>query len=503
MVFLTGCPHMVEEFIDETLPPEDYKPDYLKSNLSLAELADRYDTVGKGASGDLLADWRQIDSLRRLGIQPSAWPPELASMAATDTNRPIIKMDIRSVDDSRYPDQIELLAYVFDTNGSYISGLAPPEFQGSGEWRDYWRLLIDSCGGEASVIDNFKVEEVSEETRQPYSLGIVLDHSASMGELRVRWLRKAIALLLRGISKRDNVSVVSFTDKSFIEVPLTGSKRTWVTSFDSTDLSTYGGGTALYDAALTAIQEVERGPDDSKKVLIIFSDGGDGSSKAEVEDVHRMAREKDVTLYTIAYGPADKEVLNNLAQYTGGRMYRIYRSKEFLDVFIDIYRRLNRFYRITYTPPECAGIHTARAALTLPEFGISSLWAEGVYDRSVITPFDPVGSIVFVNIEFDLNEATIKEGSLPRISEVADAMTRFPDMQLEIRGHTDDQGTEEYNQKLSERRAQAVAETLIDMGVSRLRLAVKGFGESRPLVPNDSDENRRKNRRTEFVIIAK
>ncbi len=505
-VMVAGCPHHIENLVDETLPPEEYQPDYLKSNLSLDEFAARYDTADPETSARILAYWRQIDSLRRLGIPPEDWPAEPAAVAGTgriDTVLPVIRMDIRSVDDSRYPDQVEMLAYVFDTAGSYISGLAPPHFQGTGDWRDYWRVLIDSCGGTASVIENFNVEEVSEETRQPYSLAFVLDHSGSMGEIRVRRLRKAIALLLRGISKRDNVSVISFTDKNFVEVPLTGEKQRWVTGFDSTDLTTYGGGTALYDATIAGIEEVGRGPEDSRKVLIVFSDGGDGSSKAEVEDVHRKARENNVALYTIAYGPADKEVLNNLAQYTGGRMYRIYRSKEFLDVFIDIYRRLNRFYRITYRPPECAGIHTARLSLTLPEFGIGRLWGEGVYDRSVITPFDTVGSVVFLNIEFDLNEATIRPESIPAIREVADAMRRYPEMQLEIRGHTDDQGSEEYNLKLSERRAQAVAEALIDMGVSRLRLAVKGFGETRPLVPNDSEENRRKNRRTEFVILSR
>ncbi|MCB0710893.1 MAG: OmpA family protein [Ignavibacteriae bacterium] len=504
-VFLTGCPHQIEKLVDETIPPENYQPDYLKSNLSLEELAARYDSSQTSVNADIFADWRRIDSLRRLGVQPSAWPPDLwtndTGVGSSGTS--LIKMDIRSVDDSRYPDQIELLTYVFDTSGNYISGLAPPDFRGKGEWSNYWRLLIDSCNGAASVVESFKVEEVSEETRQPYSIAFILDHSASMGELRVRRLRKALALLLRGISKRDNVSVISFTDKNFVEVPLTGDKRKWVTSFDSTDLSTYGGGTALYDAAIAGIEEVARGPEDSRKVLVLFTDGSDGSSKAEVEDVHRKARENNVALYTIAYGPAEKDVLNNLAQYTGGRMYRIYRSKEFLDVFIDIYRRLNRFYRITYTPPECAGIHTARVFLALPEFNIPRLSAEGIYDRSVITPFDTVGSTVFLNIEFDLNKATIKPESLPLIREVADAMKRYPDMLLEVRGHTDDQGSDEYNLKLSERRADAVAEALIDMGVSRLRLSIKGFGESRPLVPNDSEENRRKNRRTEFVILSK
>lgn len=489
----TGCPHHIEKLVDETIPPENYDPGYLKSSLDLAELTETYrDSAAGAVSG----------SMGRPGFDRDTIAGATDGVMTGVRIGPI-KMDIRSVDDSRYPDRVELHAFVFDTAGNYVSGLAPPKFDGTGDWRDYWHTLVDSCGGRAVEIENYTVEEVSEENRQPYSLAFVFDQSASMGERRVRILRKAIALLLRGISKKDNVSIVSFTHLPFIEVPLTGDKRKWVTSFDSADLTTYGGGTAIYDAALQGIEEVSRGPGDAKRVLIIFTDGIDGNSKAKLDDVSRAAREKNVSLYTIAYGPADKDVLHNLAFYTGGRMYRIYRSQEFLDVFIDIYRRLNRFYRITYRAPECAGIHTARAFLSLPELGIAGLWGQGQYDRSVITPFDSVGSIVFVNIEFDYNEATIRPESMPRIREVADAMLRNPDMRLEVRGHTDDQGSDEYNLKLSERRAEAVGDALYSMGISKLRLIVKGFGETRPLAPNDSDENRRRNRRTEFVILAK
>ena len=141
--------------------------------------------------------------------------------------------------------------------------------------------------------------------------------------------------------------------------------------------------------------------------------------------------------------------------------------------------------------------------MTLPELGIDRLWGEGVYDRSIITPFDSIGSIVFVNIEFDYNEATIRPESMPRIEEVAAVMTRVPTMRMEVRGHTDDQGEEEYNLELSRRRARSVADRLVALGVARDRLSVEGYGETRPLYPNDSEENRRRNRRTEFVITAR
>ena len=490
-----GCPHHVSNMIDEMLPPENYDPDYLSSTIGFADLLSEY-RAEIGESGTLA------------GVN---LPPDTLFAESTNETPSYIRgtrvgpiaMDLRSVDDNRYPDQIVLQAYVFDTAGRYISGLAPPTFEGVGEVTDYWTDLVDSCGGVATAIGEYTVEEVSEESRTPYSIAIALDHSGSMGQQRVRVLRRAVGLLLRGVSKRDNVSIISFDDSPFVEVPMTSSKREWVTKFDTADLSNYGGGTAMYDAVVRGVGELKKGPDTTEKILILFSDGGDNGAGASLESAYQRAREAGVTIYTIAYGPADRETLQNLAGYTGGRMYRIYSSGEFLDVFIDLYRRLTRFYRITYTPPECAGLHTVRASLAIPDLGVEGLFGEGIYDRSVLTPFDSVGSIVFVGIEFDYNKATVREESYPRIAEVVDAMQRNPDIEIEIRGHTDDSGEEEYNLDLSERRAKAVAERIVESGISRGRLRVKGFGESRPIVPNDSEENRKKNRRTEFVILKK
>lgn len=488
-VMFGGCPHHIENMIEETLPPENYDPNYISSYATIDEIAKRYDPT---TGGPRPIDATMIDTI------PGSDDGVVAGVRIGP-----IGMEVREISDARYPDEVVLQAYIFDSGGSAISGLAPPHFKGTGEWRRYWPLLIDSCNGQAVRVDEFTVEEISEENRDPYAIAFVLDHSGSMGEQRVRRLRRSIALLLRGISKEDNVSLISFTDNPFLEVPLTGDKKEWVTEFDSADLSTYGGGTALYDGAVAGINEVARGPAGSRRVVVLFTDGVDGSSTATMNDVHRLAREKNVALYTIGYGPADTEVLIDLAQYTGGRMYRIYRTREFLDVFMDLYRRLNRYYRIRYRPPVCAGLHTARAFVTLPELGIDRLWGEGVYDRSIITPFDSIGSIVFVNIEFDYNEATIRPESMPRIEEVAAVMTRVPTMRMEVRGHTDDQGEEEYNLELSRRRARSVADRLVALGVARDRLSVQGFGETRPLYPNDSEENRRRNRRTEFVITAR
>ena len=79
-------------------------------------------------------------------------------------------------------------------------------------------------------------------------------------------------------------------------------------------------------------------------------------------------------------------------------------------------------------------------------------------------------------------------------------LTRHPEMQIEIGGHTDNKGSVDYNQKLSENRAKAVNDYLILKGIPAQQLSYKGYNFSMPLVSNDTEEGRAKNRRTEFKI---
>ena len=90
--------------------------------------------------------------------------------------------------------------------------------------------------------------------------------------------------------------------------------------------------------------------------------------------------------------------------------------------------------------------------------------------------------------------------ALIRLKEMLET---HPEMKIELRGHTDDQGTAEFNQKLSEERAHAVADFLIGKGIQRRRLSWVGFGESRPIDDNKTAEGRQNNRRVEFLVREK
>ena len=89
------------------------------------------------------------------------------------------------------------------------------------------------------------------------------------------------------------------------------------------------------------------------------------------------------------------------------------------------------------------------------------------------------------------------------IDELAEQMATRPKLKIEIQGHTDNIGKIEINQTLSEQRANAVKDALVQRGIESSRIRTRGFGMTMPVVPNDTEENRAKNRRTQFVILAK
>ena len=125
----------------------------------------------------------------------------------------------------------------------------------------------------------------------------------------------------------------------------------------------------------------------------------------------------------------------------------------------------------------------------------------------VVTPPPPPapkeqGSIIFRNINFDFDKSTIKSESEPILDEVAAYLKANPNVKMEIQGHTDSKGTAAYNLKLSDRRAAAVKAYLIkDEAIKADRLETKGLGLTKPIAPNDTEENRARNRRVEFKPI--
>ena len=104
------------------------------------------------------------------------------------------------------------------------------------------------------------------------------------------------------------------------------------------------------------------------------------------------------------------------------------------------------------------------------------------------------------DVLFAVDSAELQPGARDALDEVARFLKEYPDRALAIEGHTDDTGSDAYNQSLSTRRAESVARELERDGVPRARIDVRGFGESKPIAPNDNAAGRQQNRRVEIVV---
>ncbi len=115
----------------------------------------------------------------------------------------------------------------------------------------------------------------------------------------------------------------------------------------------------------------------------------------------------------------------------------------------------------------------------------------------------PVGKRVRLdNIGFEFGKATLTPESTNELNELADMLIDYPLMRIEVEGHTDDVGGEAFNQQLSEARAKAVVDFLLGRKVEKERIALHGYGKTKPLVPNTSEANRALNRRVEFRVTG-
>jgi len=118
-----------------------------------------------------------------------------------------------------------------------------------------------------------------------------------------------------------------------------------------------------------------------------------------------------------------------------------------------------------------------------------------------LIPVEKNASVVLNNLFFDVDQFELKEESLTELNEIVKFLQLNPSLKIEISGHTDNTGSDLYNQQLSLKRAASVTTYLKSQGIESARLLQKGYGSQKPIRPNDSELNRQLNRRIEFKIL--
>jgi len=135
------------------------------------------------------------------------------------------------------------------------------------------------------------------------------------------------------------------------------------------------------------------------------------------------------------------------------------------------------------------------AAMEIPQF-------EGYFTQNVHVKYELPKTYTLENIYFDTGKATLKPESTGTLENMSELMLNKKTMIIEISGHTDNVGKDDYNMKLSQDRANAVKDYLVSKGVESERVKTVGFGPTMPIASNDTEEGRQKNRRISVKIVS-
>jgi len=417
--------------------------------------------------------------------------------------------DVFRIDISDYgnkldkPDTIQLYARVYDSLGNFITNMADPYKKFPD--KEYFTYMEEKLGRHyrqrTEEIPKYHVREFGSGDSIAYSLSLTVDYSGSM-EMIKETISEGAELMAGMKFPYDRLSIATFNREYDLKVPMMVDKDSIITLFRSVKDRNFGLFSAVNDAVGNSLDQLMKTPKDAPRALVVFSDGDDNYSYTEIGPIIEKAKEENVNIFSIAFGYSEDQNLKYMAEYTGGKFYKARSKEELLAIFRDIYMSLRFYYLITYTPPEYWGYHQVRSDLSLDGLDtVLSGYAE--YDSSELFPWTDLEAVFERPIVFEFNKSDLLPESLPIIDEIIDAMLSRPTLRLEIRGHTDNVGSQEYNQPLSEARAQVVMDAIAAAGIAPNRLRSRGFGASMPIATNETEEGRSQNRRTEFVVIAK
>lgn len=387
--------------------------------------------------------------------------------------------------DTRDPEKLKFYIHVVDSNYDFLSGLSADNF------KNLW------CGFRRNTNfniyqDKYDVYEVKSQDVGNHAVALVMDHSGSMGEQRAYSVQDAAEKFINRKKDNDKVALIKYDYRINTEANLSDNNQELLSKLQKTGLQDYGATTASSDAVYNAINEVKNAGDDYEKVVIVFTDGYDNSSKISLDSVIAYAVENQVIVCGIDFGyNVQENYLRKLSSETGGIYHHIYGTHEFDYVFDDIYNRLYNYYVLEINQPDF-GEHIIEIDLCTPGEKIT-------FDTDFNNMPHP-GEITLLNVYFDTNSDKIKPESKPAIDRVTALMEFDKEIRIELRGHTDSKGNDDSNLDLSQRRAKAVKEALVNNGINESRISFNGFGESMPVADNESEKGRAKNRRTEFII---
>jgi outer membrane protein OmpA-like peptidoglycan-associated protein len=244
-----------------------------------------------------------------------------------------------------------------------------------------------------------------------------------------------------------------------------------------------------------AIEQLKKSSKKDKQIFLI-TDGQENSSivSTNVDSIIQYANKNKIVINTIAYGDyVKRDYLTKISNKTGGYFEHIYTTEELKHVFSHSYQRVNNNFQLTFRP--CMYSDTLTVETTIKVGKVK-------YKNTKMFTYEMnIGAIIDFQVLFEKDKSNIENIYLPQINELISYLMLHPSIEIELRGHTDSDGDNGYNLKLSQKRADAIKNYMVKNGISANRLTAVGYGEKEPIYVEDSEENMYLNRRTEAKIL--
>ena len=441
--------------------------------------------------------------------------------------------------------------HLLDQNGNHYRKASATER------RKNWCYVEIENGLEVKAVSDFIVNEVSYYDSLNHTICLLLDFSGSMGWRRAELLTAGAGRFIESKRKGDKISVVKYDDKIIEEIRNEKNADVLMNAIWANSFGYFGGATALLDASNVGINIVKGQKSTQKYSVILLTDGMENASFSSKNELIANAIRNGVNIYTVGFGDkVDNDFLKSISYSTGGGHYNIFSMDNFAWVFNDIYHRIENYYSISL-PPKYEGYKIKRIVYCPDEGRTDSLVIDyeptpsdlnvisKMEEYMLVNPLKSVnkqggssgvrrnyyelnkrvrdnigakkvsketvarrtkiktefGKLDLPQFNFHHDQVVTLKGTEKRIDDLVAFMLKYPKEKLVVEGHTDNSGETDYNMVLSEQRAQRVKQLMVEKGANSERILTMGYGESKPIVPNNSKANMEKNRRVVFRLF--
>jgi outer membrane protein OmpA-like peptidoglycan-associated protein len=240
---------------------------------------------------------------------------------------------------------------------------------------------------------------------------------------------------------------------------------------------------------------------DGKKALLSSDRGADRQ-----QDIYEVTFLDNLTIPLLVevYDADTKELINSTVKVIDGKKghQEIYMDNVTPGVFGADELNLGTHYVVQANATNYTGQEVVVSTAGLKEFNPDTFkLVQKIYLKADKKDTDLADDLKLSMVHFNFNKAILTSDALGILGRIKDFLVAHPTAHIIVKGHTDSEGTNTFNNRLSQKRAHAVAEWLLNNGIDQDRIITQGFGEEQPAVDNNNDDNRAKNRRAEVEII--